>query len=125
MKKILSIFTTLALVFVMASCTKNPAKVLPKNEGKWNVTYTETTGSKVETGNGTFTFTETGFTLTDNALAGLAITGSWSYNKSSEEITLTIGSSSTIFKVSDMTRTSQTWTNEDKGTTTVYKLVKA
>lgn len=109
----------------MASCTKNPAKVLPKNEGKWNVTYTETTGSKVENGSGTLTFTETSITQVDNAFPSLALTGTWSYNKSSEEITITILGTSTVFKVTDMTRTSQTWTNEEKGTTVVYKLVKA
>ncbi len=116
----------LAFVVILASCTKNPAKVLPKKDGKWNVTYTETTSAgKTETGSGTITFTETGFTLTDNALSGFAFTGTWSYDKSSENITLTIGSDVTVYKVSEMTRTSETWTNTENNNTLVYKLTKA
>jgi len=124
MKKIVSIFTALAFIFVIASCTKNPAKVLPKKDGKWNVTYTETTGSKTESGAGTMTFTETGFTLTDNAVPGLAITGTWSYDKTAEKITLTVGGDITVFVVSDMKRDSETWTNTENNSTTVYKLTK-
>lgn len=126
MKKILSIFSILAFVLVIASCTKNPAKVLPKKDGKWNVTYTETDANgKTESGAGTITFTESAFTLTDNSLNGLAITGTWSYDKSSENITLTIGSDTIVFKVTDMKRKSETWTNTENGSTTVYKLTKA
>jgi hypothetical protein len=124
MKKIVSIFTALAFIFVIASCSKNPSKVLPRKDGKWNLAYTETEGSKTQTGTGTITFTESNFTLTDNALSSLAFTGTWSYNKSDEKITLTIGNDVTVFVVSDMKRDSETWTNTENNTTTVYKLTK-
>lgn len=115
----------LAFVFIIASCSKSPTKVLPRKDGKWNVTYTETSNGKTETGAGTFTFTDTNFTLTDNALSGIAITGTWAYDKGSEKITLTIGNDATVFVVSDLKRTSETWTNTEGNTTTVYKLTKA
>ncbi len=124
MKKIVSLLSMLAFVLVIASCTKNPAKVLPKKDGKWNVTYTQTTNGKSTTGSGTFTFTDTEVTITDDAFSTLAFKGTWSYDKSAEKITITIDKDATVYTVSDMTRTSETWTNTDNGTTLVYKLTK-
>lgn len=124
MKKIITLFTTLAFILVIASCSKNPSKVLPRKDGKWNITYTETSGNQTDSGAGTITFTESGFTLTDNSLPGLAFTGTWSYDKSSENITLVVGTDATVYKVSDQKRKSETWTNTDNGSTTVYKLTK-
>ena len=124
MKKILSIFTALAFILVIASCSKNPSKVLPRKDGKWNVAYTETDKSGTDTGTGTITFTESGFTLTDDALSGFAVTGTWSYDKSSENITLVAFGDATVYKVTDQKRKSETWTNTDNGSTTVYKLTK-
>ena len=124
MKKILSIFTALAFILVIASCSKNPSKVLPRKDGKWNVAYTITDNGTTETGTGTITFTESGFTLTDDSFSGLAFAGTWSYDKSSENITLVIMGDATVFKVTDQKRKSETWTNTDNGSTTVYKLTK-
>jgi len=125
MKKILSLLSVFVMVLAITSCTKNPAKVLPKKDGKWNVTYTETSNGKTETGAGTMTFTETNFTITDNALPSLAVTGTWSYSKDTEKITLTIGSDVTSYTVSDMKRDSETWTRTENNSTLVYKLTRA
>ena len=124
MKKIVSLLSMLAFVLVIASCTKNPAKVLPKKDGKWNVSYTETSNGKSSTGNGTFTFTDTEITITDNSIPNLAFKGTWSYDKTAEKITITIDKDATVYTVSDMTRTSETWTHSDNGSTIVYKLTK-
>ena len=126
MKKILSTLTAVAFVFIIASCTKNPSKVLTKKDGKWNVTYTATdAGTQVDSGTGHITFGKNDFTLSDDALAGFAVTGTWSYSKGSEELTLTVDGDATVFKVSDMKRKSETWTNTDGSTVTVYKLTKS
>lgn len=125
MKKIVSLFTALAFIFIIASCSKNPSKVLPKKDGKWNVTYTETEdGKQTDSGKGTLVFTETAFTLTDDALTGFSFAGTWVYDKGSENITITIFNDATVFRVSEMTRKSETWTNVDGNTTTVWKLTK-
>lgn len=116
-------------IAIFASCTKNPAKVLPKKDGKWNYTSTSTNSKgQTETSTGTIVFTESGFTMTDSSNGSFALTGTWSYSKSSEEITLTITlfgtTDSAVYKVSDMTRKSETWTNT-KDATDVLKLTKA
>jgi hypothetical protein len=125
MKKIvLSIFTIAIAAMMFTACTKNPAKVLPRKDGKWSYTATSTDATSTTVSSGKMTFTETAITLTDASTSGLAFTGTWSYDKSGKKVTITFSGSSSIYAVTDYTRSKETWTLSENGTTDVIKLTK-
>jgi hypothetical protein len=125
MKKI--VFSMFAIVFaamMFTACTKNPAKVLPRKDGIWSYTATTTdaTGTEIETGK--MTFTESAVTITPTTSGGLSVSGTWSYDKTGKKLTLTVVGTSQIYSVSDYTRSKETWTYSESGTTETIKLTK-
>jgi hypothetical protein len=125
MKKIvLSIFTIAIAAMMFTACTKNPAKVLPRKDGIWSYSATSTDASGTTNSSGKMTFTKTGITITDASASGLAFSGTWSYDKTGKKVTITFLGSSSIYAVTDYTRSKETWTLSENGTTDVIKLTK-
>lgn len=113
MRTIIKLLFFAAVFSIIASCGKNPYKILKQKEGTWNAT-TETTitgfGTFVETSQ--ITFYEGSATVLDTA--GKTSGFNWAYDKKSEQITLTtvagIFVANVIYKVSDVTADAEKWT---------------
>ncbi len=113
MKTTIKLFFLAAIVTLIASCAKNPEKLLVKKDGKWTAISTTTL-----VGFGTFidttdvTFTDGSGTMTDNA--GISTPFTWSYDKKAAQITLTqIDGADTYVTVSNVTEIetdSEKWT---------------
>ena len=125
MKKIfLPLLTIACTIMLFSACSKNPSKVLPRKDGIWSYTVTTVDLTGTSTDAGKMTFTTSGVVITPSSSGGLAVTGTWSYDKTGKKLTLTIGGSSSIYSVTDYTRSKETWTSSESGTTETIKLTK-
>ncbi len=108
MKNIFYFFSLVVLLFT--SCSKEPDKVLPKKDGKWN--YTANTSMYLDgvfissgTETGTMTFEKSGtVTITSG---GASEKGTWS--ASGDVVKLTIDTETVEFKVIEKSRKSEKW----------------
>lgn len=109
-----------AFTLLLAACT-NPATVLPSKTGEWNYTSKTTTtiGSNTTTSNGSgkMVFNDNG-TGTDTPASSSTSNFNWSYNESDKKITLTSGSNTAVYEITEAKAKSQKWYYESS--TTVF-----
>lgn len=113
MKTSVKLFICVVFISAIASCTKNPYKILRSKDGSWTAT-TETTypgfGTIITTS--TMNFYTGSATVIDTA--GNQSGFEWVYNTKSAQIVATnyVGDFiyETIYKVSDITDDSEKWT---------------
>lgn len=108
-----TLFAFTAILFI-ASCSKNPEKLLVKKDGTWTAVSTTTvTGIGTTTETVEFTFKDGTGTIKDSS--GDITNFTWSYDKKEERITLTEKDGSDtyvfIYTVSDVKKDSEKWTS--------------
>lgn len=107
-----------AFTLLLAACT-NPATVLPSKTGEWNYTnkVTTTIGSSTSTSNesGKMVFNDNG-TGTQTPSGGSKMDFDWSYNSSDKKITLTSGSNTIVYEITEAKSKSEKWYSESTST---------
>jgi outer membrane biogenesis lipoprotein LolB len=108
-----TLFAFTAILFI-ASCSKNPEKLLVKKDGTWSAVSTKTiVGFGTDTENVEFTFKDGTGTVKDSG--GDITSFTWSYDKKEKRITLTevIGTDTYVFvyDVSEVKKDSEKWTS--------------
>jgi hypothetical protein len=103
---------------LFSACTSDLTKILPKNDGMWDVTFTSTTRSyqvsndslideETDMESGTMDFRDNGTgTLTSS---GDSSVFTWSYNADREEMTIVEDSATIVFDVLESSNKSQRW----------------
>ncbi len=114
MKNITKTLLAFTAILFIASCGKNPEKLLVKKDGLWTAVSTTTiTGFGTETENVEFTFKEGTGAVKDSD--GDITNFTWSYDKKEERITLTEtdGTDTYVFvyDVSEIKKDSEKWTS--------------
>ncbi len=112
MKSTIKFFFLVSVLFVVASCSKNPEKLLPKKDGTWTGTATTTlVGLGTFTDVVEYTFEKTTGTIKDDS--GDITNFTWSYDKKNDALTVTQtdGTDVTVivYTVSDVKKDSEKW----------------
>lgn len=113
MKNLTKILFAFVAILFIASCSKNPEKLLVKKDGTWTAKYTTTvTGIGTTTETVTITFKEGTGTVTDGTTTE---NFTWSYDKKEERITInqTTGGDNYvyIYDVTEVKKDSEKWTS--------------
>lgn len=114
MKTTFRLFFMAAIVCLVASCAKNPAKLLMKKDGTWTATaITTIPGFGTFTDISEITFND-GTGTTKDLSTGDITSFTWEYDKKNETITMTQTDGTdvyvTVHKVSEVKKDSETWT---------------
>ena len=114
MKNTIKLFVFAAMITMISSCAKNPAKLLIKKDGTWTATtITTVSGFPAYTDVSDYTFTE-GSGTTKDQVSGDTDTFTWAYDSKTEQMTLTMvdGTNTTIMilSVTEIEKDSEKWT---------------